>query len=135
MPGVRVPLVDLLDDIKFSHGVPPALRLRCLLAERGVRFDRALGLDCGDISAPVEWHVDPATGDIVVRQGDTTPLSRSPFTWEARAEVQPIVHVGTKEDCEAWMRAIGGREVFVLDAEEKPVAIGIVTRTVARILT
>jgi hypothetical protein len=61
--------------------------------------------------------------------------SRSPFTWEARAEVQPIVHIGTKEDCEAWMRAIGSKEAFVLDAKGKPVAIGIVTRTSARSLT
>ena len=61
--------------------------------------------------------------------------SRSPFTWEARAEVQPIVHTGTKEDCEAWMRAMGGKEAFVLNADGKPVAIGIVTRTSAKALT
>jgi hypothetical protein len=63
------------------------------------------------------------------------PSSRSPHTWEARAEVQPIVHLGTKEDCEAWMRTVGGKDVFVMGDHSKAVFVGIVMRTSARSLT
>ena len=62
------------------------------------------------------------------------PASRSPFTWEARADVQPIVHLGTKEDCEAWMRTVGGKDVFVMGDHGKAVLVGIVMHTSARSL-
>ena len=62
------------------------------------------------------------------------PVSRSPFTWEARADVQPIVHIGTKEDCEAWMRTVGGKDVFVMGDHGKAVLVGIVMHTSARSL-
>lgn len=50
-------------------------------------------------------------------------------TYRATATVDPIQHIGGRDDCSAWCSSMIGSEVWVTDANGKQHIVGVVTRT------
>ncbi|HTB47043.1 MAG TPA: hypothetical protein VK741_25725 [Acetobacteraceae bacterium] len=73
----------------------------------------------------------PPTSTAGVLPTDAPAVSVRVLTWQAEAQIAPLVFRGSREACAAWCRTMQGRQVCVQGPQGLE-AVGVITATTVR---